>query len=401
MISTEQAAFKVVKKLVENGYTAYYAGGWVRDYIMGNPSDDIDIATDAHTEDIIRLFDITIPVGIAFGSVIVVFEKHQFEVSSFRSDGPYYDGRHPETVSYSSPEVDAQRRDFTINGMFYDPLKKEIIDYVHGREDIDNKIIRTIGDANERFAEDRLRMIRAVRFAVRFGFPIEKKTKQSIVAYSSTLFPAVAIERIWQEFNKMVKDGFFAAAIKMMFELGLLSTIFPQLESIEEAVSRLEKFPFNCPTILWVMELFAGNDLEEQINLCDYLKVSREDKRLVEYVYQGQRLISSNDVEDVSWAHFYAHKDDHLCLDILSLRYKDSSFMDEHQQRKNRLQSHIERIITKNPVVKAKDLLDRGVKPGKTMGLLLKEAERISVNNNILDAESVIRILQKSFLWPK
>ena len=173
-------AKSIVAKLSRAGYTAYFAGGWVRDYVMGHPSEDIDIATNAAPAEIMDLFPHTILVGLAFGVVIVVIEGHQFEVATFRKDLQYIDGRHPQGIEMSTPREDALRRDFTINGMFYDPLEEVIHDFVHGQEDIRLGIIRTIGNPHERFFEDRLRMLRAFRFSSRFSFSIDPETQEAI-----------------------------------------------------------------------------------------------------------------------------------------------------------------------------------------------------------------------------
>src|SRR6185437_5720237 len=165
-----EVATHIVKRLVEAGHLAYFAGGWVRDFLLNHPSDDIDIATSASVEEIQALFPKTIPVGIAFGIVIVVEKGHQFEVATFRKDRGYVDGRRPTGIDPASPEEDAQRRDFTLNGMFYDPLQKKVLDFVSGQEDLKKGIIRAIGNPHERFLEDRLRMMRAVRYGTRFGF---------------------------------------------------------------------------------------------------------------------------------------------------------------------------------------------------------------------------------------
>lgn len=150
----------IVLKLHRAGFIAYFAGGWVRDYVMDHPSEDIDIATDATPAQIMDLFPHTVLVGLAFGVVIVVSDGHQFEVATFRKDLHYADGRHPQGIEMSTPREDALRRDFTINGMFYDPIEELIHDFVHGQDDIRQGIIRTIGDPYERFFEDRLRMLR-------------------------------------------------------------------------------------------------------------------------------------------------------------------------------------------------------------------------------------------------
>jgi poly(A) polymerase len=163
--SMEKVAREVAARLRESGHIAYFAGGCVRDMVRGLIPKDYDIATDARPEAVQKLFPRTFAVGAHFGVIIVLENGFQFEVATFRSDDAYIDGRHPSAVHFSSPKEDAQRRDFTINGMFYDPVAENVIDFVGGCADIDAKLVRTIGDPAQRFTEDRLRMLRAVRFA--------------------------------------------------------------------------------------------------------------------------------------------------------------------------------------------------------------------------------------------
>ena len=231
-MEAQQLATEIVRKLVEEGYVAYFAGGWVRDFMMGHPSDDIDIATNAPPNVVLDLFPRTIAVGISFGVVVVLSGGHAFEVATFRRDISYKNGRTPHEIELSTPYEDAQRRDFTINGMFYDPVAHVTHDFVQGAEDIQKKIIRTIGNPHERFYEDRLRMIRAVRFAARFEFAIDSETHEAIRANAQTLFPSVALERIWQEFVKMSKFPHFEAAVLELHRLELLQEIFPSLREI-------------------------------------------------------------------------------------------------------------------------------------------------------------------------
>src|SRR5216117_4110938 len=172
----EEAARKVAARLRENGHIAYFAGGCVRDMVRGLAAKDFDVATDATPDVVQKIFAHTYAVGAHFGVVVVVENGFNFEVATFRSDGAYLDHRHPVDVRFSSPEEDAKRRDFTINGMFFDPEKNEVIDFVGGRADLKAKMIRAIGDPAQRFAEDRLRMLRAIRFATGLEFEIESET---------------------------------------------------------------------------------------------------------------------------------------------------------------------------------------------------------------------------------
>ncbi len=407
-----EAAIKVVKTLTSAGYTAYFAGGWVRDFIMKHPSDDIDIATSASVEEIQRLFPKTIPVGVAFGIVIVVVEKHQFEVATFRQDRGYVDGRRPTGIDPASPEIDAQRRDFTINGLFYDPLQEKIYDYVNGQHDIKKGVIRAIGNPMERFTEDRLRMMRAVRYSTRFGFPIESDTLQAIIKLAPTLFPSVAMERVWQEFKKMSQFAHFDVGLITLHQLHLLGTIFPQLkdvplEQIQKRVEYIPSFPKNSPPIAELLELFPNLSLQEALDLCDTLKLSREERSFIEFYHHAKRLMEmpvtwKAKLEPVEWAQFYANKYSDLVIKIIACHFEPETreqFLHEHQNYLQRMAQAILRIQSGEPLVKAEHLMAEGIMPGKKMGLLLKEAERISINQEIEQRDQIIALLKKSSLW--
>lgn len=221
-----QARF-IIDTLHQAGFVAYYAGGWVRDYLLKHPSDDIDIATNAPPETIQALFPHTVPIGIAFGIILVIIDHHSYEVATFRQDQGYTDGRRPSQIAFTTAEEDAKRRDFTINGMFYDPLNGKILDYVGGKDDLQKKLIRAIGNPHERIKEDRLRMIRAIRLSCRFRFTIDKATQEAIHAHAKEIFPAVAIERIVQELTKAHQFKVLPEMLLHLHEFGLLAPLFP------------------------------------------------------------------------------------------------------------------------------------------------------------------------------
>jgi poly(A) polymerase len=230
--SKKSIAVEVVRCLQEKGYRALFAGGCVRDMLMGRVSADYDIATNARPEEIMGLFKKTIPVGAQFGVVIVVEDGHQLEVATFRSDSIYSDGRRPDTVTFSDPKGDALRRDFTINGMFYDPVQGELLDYVNGQRDIQARIIRTIGDPQQRFHEDRLRMIRAVRFACRFDYEIEERTRKAVLENAPKVL-TVSWERIREELEKILLDESRKKGMGLLDELGLLVHILPEVSAMK------------------------------------------------------------------------------------------------------------------------------------------------------------------------
>ena len=196
-------AREIAARLQRAGHTAYFAGGCVRDQLLGIEAKDYDIATSAKPEEVQKLFPrVTNLTGKCFGVVRVLVDDESYEVATFRQDGPYKDGRHPESVRFATAEEDAQRRDFTINGLFYDPVAERLIDYVGGEADLRAKVIRAIGEPAHRFAEDQLRLLRAIRFAARLMFKIEPKTWEAVCAGASSI-RTISAERIRDELNKI------------------------------------------------------------------------------------------------------------------------------------------------------------------------------------------------------
>jgi poly(A) polymerase len=233
-------ATSIVRRLRQSGFIAYFAGGSVRDALLGVLPKDIDIATNARPEDVRLLFRRTIGVGIQFGVQRVLEEGLEFEVATFRSDGLYIDGRRPLDVHFASPEDDAARRDFTINGMFYDPIDGRLIDYVGGRDDLGKGIIRAIGVATERFREDRLRLLRAIRFAAHLEFQVEAATWAALCDAAKEI-AVVSPERIHDELLKIFADPRRLRGFDLLDGSGLLAAILPELEALK-GCEQPEKF---------------------------------------------------------------------------------------------------------------------------------------------------------------
>ncbi len=225
----KDVAQRVIKTLQKGGYVALYAGGCVRDELLGRIPKDYDIATDAYPEEVEALFPKTIPIGKAFGVVAVVDGKETVEVATFREEIGTLDGRHPETIIFSAAKEDALRRDFTINGMFYDPEKDQLHDYVHGQRDLDRKLISAIGNPEERFEEDHLRMLRAIRFAHILGFSLDPNTEAAIIKMAH-LITNISAERIESELTRMLTDSIKPGdALKHLHKVGLLKFMLPEI----------------------------------------------------------------------------------------------------------------------------------------------------------------------------
>ena len=242
--STEKyrAAVEIVRRLKRAKAEAFLVGGCVRDLIMERSPKDFDVATSARPDQVSKLFARTIPIGVQFGVLLVLEKGFSYEVATFRTDLGYKDGRHPEGVRFSTPRQDALRRDFTINGLFYDPLKRQVIDYVDGRKDIKKRLIRAIGDPARRFEEDRLRMLRAVRFAVNLGFQLDPGLL-SAIQRSAREVTRVSAERIRDELIKLFTGPHPARGLELLDESGLLSVLMPEVDRMKGVAQPPEFHP--------------------------------------------------------------------------------------------------------------------------------------------------------------
>jgi poly(A) polymerase len=259
-MTERQFAIDVVQRLRNAGHEAYWAGGCVRDEVLGLIPADYDVATDARPEQVRKLFHRTVEVGEAFGVIEVLGPRlHKIQVATFRTDVSYSDGRRPDSVVYCSAEEDAKRRDFTINGMFFDPLENRLIDYVGGQADLKAKVLRAIGNPVDRFAEDKLRMLRAVRMATRFDLTIDPATAEAIRMMAGEII-VVSHERIADELHKMLVHRRRAQGLRLMDDLRLIQPILPELEEMKG----LPQGPPAAPTgdlwehVLKVMDLLEG-----------------------------------------------------------------------------------------------------------------------------------------------
>jgi poly(A) polymerase len=260
-MTPRELAADICRKLQAAGFQAYLVGGCVRDLLLGREPEDYDVATDAHPARVQELFPSSVDVGARFGVILVVQNSTQVEVATFRSDVGYSDGRHPDRVEYSnSPEEDVRRRDFTINGLMLDPRTEQILDFVGGREDLKQGIVRAIGTPELRFREDRLRMVRAVRFAARFGYVIEPATFRAIVAAAPHI-TAVSAERVRDEITKLLTEGAADRAFELLDETGLLKACLPEIAGMKGVAQPPE---FHPEGDVWVHTLIMLKNLPER-----------------------------------------------------------------------------------------------------------------------------------------
>ena len=232
MTELEPIARSIVLRLRDAGFTALYAGGCVRDMLLGKVAKDYDVATNARPEQVQKIFPTTYAVGAHFGVVVVHEHGEDFEVATFRSDGAYVDGRRPEGVVFSSPQLDAERRDFTINGLFYDPFTEAVIDHVNGQRDLNARVLRAIGDPVARFREDKLRLLRAVRFGASLGFEIDRATWDAVLHHAGDIHD-VSAERIREELVRIFLSPTRVKGFDLLVESGLMQHILPEIITLQ------------------------------------------------------------------------------------------------------------------------------------------------------------------------
>jgi len=242
LTSDARESVRIVSRLQEAGFIAYLAGGCVRDALLNKTPKDYDVATNATPETVREVFgqSKTLAYGVSFGVIGVLPERrlrsrslaHATEVATFRSDGHYSDGRRPDSVHFGDPQQDALRRDFTINGLFYDPIAEKVIDFVDGQKDLADGILRTIGDPNDRFGEDRLRMLRAIRFSATLGFAIDRSTESAITQHAPAMV-VVSEERIGAEMRRVMVSPFVMDGLRSLVRTQLAANVLPPLLEID------------------------------------------------------------------------------------------------------------------------------------------------------------------------
>ncbi len=399
-ISIHDAALSVVKRLREHGHQAFWAGGCVRDTLLGHEPSDIDVATDARPERIIELFTKTRKVGAKFGVVMVRQGPHWIETATFRSDLDYQDGRHPEQVVFTTAEEDAQRRDFTINGLFYDPVERQVIDYVGGRKDLEVRVIRAIGDPARRFAEDHLRMLRAVRFSARLGFPIEPVTATAIRDQADRI-NRISPERIREELEKMLVHPTRAGAVRQIADLGLLTHLWPEArwpkDRVAASVNVLGHLPERVEFMLAMAALLHEHMPSEADRICRDLRCSN---------HQTDRIVWLIEQVDV------IHHARALCLPAMKKLIAHPGFdellelhravclahglpLDDNEAARERKASIPPEEVAPPPFVTGDDLINQGLEPGPRFKEILDRLYDEQLDNRISSHEEAMERLEQ------
>jgi poly(A) polymerase len=448
-LSMQQHATNIVRQLRSRGFQAYFAGGCVRDTLLGLEPIDYDVATDATPPEVMRIFPETYAVGAQFGVVLVpapadvpqprTSSEHPnyVEVATFRNDGAYSDGRHPDQVRYSTdPKEDVQRRDFTINGLLMDPLESNrVLDFVGGRGDLKAGVIRAIGDPELRFQEDKLRMLRAVRFAARFHYVIEPGTFAAMLRLAP-LIHQVSKERVRDELTKMLTEGSARQAFELLDATGLLKQVLPEVDRMHgveqppqyhpegdvwvHTLLLLEKLPPKCSrTLAWGTLLHdvgkpptfriapdrirfdghveVGTRMAEEI--CRRLHFSNDDtKQIAALVANHMRFADAQRMKESTLKRFMRLPkfEEHLALhrmDCLS-SYGDLSLYDFVRER---LEHSSAEEIRPAPLLTGEDLIHLGYKPGPEFRSILSAVEDAQLDGTLRSREEALDFVGREF----
>ncbi len=430
-------ATDVVCKLVERGHRAVFAGGCVRDMLRGYEPKDFDVATSALPGHVMSIFPRTIPVGVAFGVVRVLSRGADplcIEVATFRIDGTYTDERHPDCVAFTNEVEDVKRRDFTINGLLFDPLKNELLDYVGGRADLEKKIIRSIGDPKKRFAEDHLRLLRAVRFAARLDFEIDGTTFGAIKDCAVHIC-SVSAERIRDELNQMLTGPNPRRAFELLKKSGLLQRILPEVDALAGVpqpaefhpegdvwehtlllLGQLENAPLSLalgallhdvgkPRSFQNTDRIRFNDHEKvgaamTEEILERLKYPREMiDRVVALVYQHMTFKDTQHMRPSTLKRFLRqpHFDDHLSLHNLDCLASHGD-LSAYEFCVAELARETPATLRPVPLITGANLITLGLKPSPLFAAILKDVEDRQLENTLTDTESALKFVKATYM---
>ena len=427
---------QIVETLRGAGHEAYFVGGCVRDRLLGRPSKDVDVATDAEPAQVQGLFPRSEAVGAAFGVILVKGGGTMVEVATFRHDHAYRDGRRPEGVTFTrSAQEDVQRRDFTINGLLYDPIEDRILDHVGGRADLEAGVIRAIGDPRKRFEEDKLRMLRAVRFAARFGFTIETGTLEAIREHAAEI-RTIAAERIRDELSRILTGGAARRGFELLDETGLLAEILPEIKALQgveqppeyhpegdvwiHTLLMIEGLKPGCPVALALGVLlhdvgkpgtferaadrirFSGHvelGVETGERILRRLRYSNADiEQALALVANHMRFMHVNAMRPSKLKRFLRMPrfEEHLELHRLDCASSNGNF-DNYELVQRKLAQLSEQDIRPERLLNGNDLIAAGYRPGPTLGRILAAAEDAQLEGEVTTREEALQWVREKF----
>lgn len=427
-------ALDIVRALRGKGFQALFAGGAVRDLLIGRRVKDIDIATSAEPDDIERIFSRTVAVGKAFGVIRVLAGEREYEVATFRADMGYEDGRRPSGVRFVEDREDALRRDFTVNALFMDPLEERVIDFVGGREDLEAGVIRAVGDPDLRFNEDRLRLLRAVRFAVELGFRIDPRTSEAIGKHAGSIL-CISWERIRDELLKIFASPAPHLGLDLLTKYGLLKKLLPEVEAMKGVAQPPEFHPEGdvyTHTRL-MLEISGGNlspvlamgillhdigkpdtfEVRERIRfdghaelgakmaeeICSRLRISGHDTgRIVSLVRDHLRFIPVREMKESTLKRFIRMEDfgNHLELHRLDCLASHGN-LDNYEFCREMLESYSEEEVKPDPLISGKDLIALGFRPGPRFAEILERVEDLQLEGTLAGKEEALEFVKREF----
>jgi poly(A) polymerase len=434
MTDRRERAASIVRRLRAAGHVAYFAGGCVRDRLLGREPLDYDVATSAPPEAVRALFSRTVPVGMQFGVVLVLLGDERVEVATFRADDAYVDGRRPSAVHFGSAEDDAQRRDFTINAMYWDPVEDRIIDFVGGQDDLRAGVVRAIGDPNARIAEDRLRMLRAVRLAARFDFTIEPGTLAAIRRAAPSVTD-MAAERIGDEIVKMLTEGRARHAFELLSDTTLLDVVLPEVAAMRGVAQPPDHHPEGdvwVHTLLLLAQLSAGapetlalgallHDVakppcaevrdgritfwrhtsvgaEMAVAICQRLRRSRETWERVAYlVHNHLRLVQAPAMRLATLKRMLAEPGFDELLVLARLDALASSRDLQHVEFCERKRAELRESVKPPRLLGGDDLLALGYAPGPMIGQILHAVEDAQLDGQIHVRDEALAFVRDRF----
>jgi len=429
-----KGALAILKTLHDQGHEAYFAGGAVRDLLLEKSISEIDIATSASPQEIEQLFPKTIPVGKQFGVIVVMQDTNNFEVTTFRKEADYVDGRHPTQVSFTDARHDVERRDFTVNALFFNPFTEEVIDYIKGREDLERKLIRTVGPPRSRFQEDKLRLLRALRFACQLDFEIEQETYQQLKEHASQL-TQVSWERIRDEVLKILTGPDPSRGLKLMSDSGILEVILPEIAAMHGVQQPPEFHPegdvfvHTClmfelsqersetlaleillhdvgkpPTFIIKERIrFDGHaDLGAKMaeEICRRLRISNQQtEEVVDVVKDHLRFIHVQEMRESTLKRFLRKTNfsDHLelhRLDSLASHGKLSSY----HFCQEKLEELSQEAMRPKPLINGHDLIRMGLEPGPLFSEILRAIEDFQLEDKLSSKEKTLDWVKKHYL---
>ena len=422
--SVRAIAADIVRRLQTGGFSAFWVGGCVRDFLLGHEPDDYDIATSARPEEIEKLFSRTVAVGRKFGVMVVVEGEHQFQVATFRAEADYRDGRRPEKVVFADARADAERRDFTVNGLFFDPIAEKLHDWVDGEADLHAKVIRTIGSPQERFAEDHLRLLRAVRFAAQLGFEIEVATFAAIKMHAEKI-KLISAERVRDELLKLFRPPYAARGLELLRASGLLEHVLPEIAAtiaceqspdfhpegtvFNHLLLMLKQLPSDAhPSLPWAVLMHdvakpVTSSHDPQTGSLHFYEHEKIGAKMAEQILERLRFPRKQIEEIATTVLHHMQFKDALKMRKATLRrmlLRETFPLELQLHRLDCLGSHrrldiYDFLVTQSaelaeqpeirpPLLTGADLIELGLKPGPVLGRLLDELREKQLQDELL-----------------